>query len=452
MKKISAIIIVSAVLLAFTASLHALTIQEAVSYTITNNPKSQEFESTLQITKTDLDTAESEYLPTLDLVSQIGEEYTEDDNSNFVAKDNLSYYENALTLRWNIFQGFGTKHKVSYQEAQIHSAQMKYLEVSNHVAFETVKTYLNMLRSNDLLKSAEDEVEINEKLHKDVMALFKGGSTIKSEVTKIETSLELSRANLVAAQNNSVDTVFHFEKVFGLFVKKDQLESFEDINQIQIDINGTIADNRKLAYTNNPSILASLSNIKAAKLLRKQEKNNYYPTIDLLAQQNLDQNTYGLEGDKNRARVGVELRWNFYNGGRDDINDLRNFHKVNKEVTVFNDKQREVVEGLELGFSAYENLTNRLVYLNKYNALAEETLRLQQEEYKLGRRTILDILAAQRDYINSNNQIIEANYDLLTAKYRILDAQGSLVKTIIPEVLDVTEIEDIYDNKYKYIN
>ena len=446
------IIIATAVLLTFAVSLKALTLQEAVSYSITNNPKSQEYESTLQITKTDLSTAESEYLPTLDLVSQIGEEYTEDDNSHFIATNNLSYYENALTLRWNIFKGFGTKYKVQFQEAQIHSAQMKYLEVSNDVAFKITKTYLEMLKKNELVVSAQKEVEINEKLYNDIKGLFESGNSIKSEVTKIQTSLELARANLIAANNNAQDAVFQFEKVFGLFVKKDQLETFEDINQIQIDINGTLAENRKLAYTNNPSILASLSNIKAAKLLRKQEKNNYYPSIDLLAQQNLDNDTYGLQGDKNRARVGVELKWNLYNAGRDDINDLRNLHKVNKEVTIFNDKQREVVEGLELGFSAYENLTNRLVYLNKYTELAKETLTLQQEEYKLGRRTILDILAATRDLINSNNQVIEANYDLLIAKYRILDAQGSLVKTIIPEVMDVSEIEDIYDNKYEYVD
>jgi outer membrane protein OmpA-like peptidoglycan-associated protein len=55
----------------------------------------------------------------------------------------------------------------------------------------------------------------------------------------------------------------------------------------------------------------------------------------------------------------------------------------------------------------------------------------------MGRRTLLDLLAAQNDLISAKKQIVNAKYDLLFAKYRILDAMGVMVQEIIGDTDDL---------------
>ena len=75
--------------------------------------------------------------------------------------------------------------------------------------------------------------------------------------------------------------------------------------------------------------------------------------------------------------------------------------------------------------------TKQLDELIKYRDYSEDTLNLYKEEYVIGRRTLLDLLSAQNDFINAKSQIVHATYDCLFAKYRILDSMGLLVAGIM---------------------
>ena len=67
-------------------------------------------------------------------------------------------------------------------------------------------------------------------------------------------------------------------------------------------------------------------------------------------------------------------------------------------------------------------------------------MELYQQEYDLGRRTLLDLLVAQNDYVSARTQVIKAQYDLLFSNYRILDAMGTMVQQVLgSKALDYTK-------------
>ncbi|MDQ1338273.1 MAG: outer membrane protein adhesin transport system [Campylobacterota bacterium] len=82
---------------------------------------------------------------------------------------------------------------------------------------------------------------------------------------------------------------------------------------------------------------------------------------------------------------------------------------------------------------ANEKLGNQLEHLNEYKKFSLQTLTLYSKEYDLGRRSLLDLLSAQNDFIAAKAQIISTEYSMLFARYRILDAMGTLVSTILGE-------------------
>ncbi|MEO1938566.1 MAG: OmpA family protein, partial [Sulfurimonas sp.] len=84
--------------------------------------------------------------------------------------------------------------------------------------------------------------------------------------------------------------------------------------------------------------------------------------------------------------------------------------------------------------------------LRDYKVYAEKTLELYKEEYDLGRRSLLDLLTAQNDVINSRAQIIKAEYDELLAKYRILDAMGLLPLAVVGDTKEYESRVNLYVN------
>jgi adhesin transport system outer membrane protein len=402
----------------------AQTLQQSVEHVLETNPIVMERLANYRETSKDLSIARSEYLPTLDLVSSLGHENTDYVNTPTTS---LNYYENSLTLMWNIFNGFSTNTKVDYQKSRIVAAAYNFIEKADDTAFQITRDYIEVIKQRELLDISKENLRINQEILSKVKDLYTSGATTKSEMRKIQSSLALARSNLVVQENNIIDAQFNFKRYYGDSVEASSLE----IPDFNVYLPKTLEEATSYAIRNNPSMMVENYNIKAAEYLREEQKSAYYPKIDLMAQQNLDNSTYGVEGKRDRFRAGVVLSYNFFRGGADSDTIQKSISSIRREVETKNELQRETTEGLELSWSAYTMLSKQLEELKKYESYSNETVNLYQQEYDLGKRTLLDLLTAQNDLMSAKSQIATAKYNLLFAKYRILDAMGLLVAGVM---------------------
>ena len=421
----------------FSINLQALTLKESVLEALDTNPIVQERLKNFNETQQDLEITKSEWLPSLDYRATFGrneagnlkDETNESSYNHNVIDEGYNHYTQSLKLTQNIFNGFSTTHKIDYQKARILGAAHHYLENANDIAFQMVGAYLDVVRSYQLLQNAKDNVVINEKIYKDVQSLYDQGLTTKSEMTKIYASLSLAKSNLVVRKNNAVDKEFRFKRLFGREV---------DVSTLTLpNLSYALPESKEratmYAIQNNPSILVSNFNIKGAQALYKEKKSNFYPKVDLEIEQVYNdvnrRNNFDMPDD--RLKAYVVLSWNLYKGGAHTADVQKSKSTINKEVELQRDLKRQTIEGLELSWSAYEMLGQQLEELYKYYDYSQETLESYQSEYEMGRRTLLDLLSAQNDLVNSKSQIINAQMDKQFAQYRILDAMGLLVNAVV---------------------
>lgn len=445
--------------LLLSSTLNGLTLKESVVEALNTNPIVQERLKNYRATQQDLNIAESDYYPSLDFSASVGytsagqfKDSQDSDWNHRVIDSEYNNYETSLTLTQNLFEGFSTKHKVNYQEARILAAGYNYVEKSNDIAFRMTTVYINVLRAYDLLGTARENVQINELIFKKVKSLYNAGLTTDSEVKKIESSLSLAKANLIVGLNNTRDAEFNFRRLLG------RMPDSKNLEKVNLDIAMPQSIQRASLYAinHNPSLLVSTYNIKGAESLWKENKKGFYPRIDLELSQNYDdsniRNQFNQPDDRFKARI--VLSYNLFRGGADSAISQKNISKINQEVEIKRDLKRQVIEGLDLSWSAYELIDLQLKELRNYQAFSEKTLELYKEEFDLGRRSLLDLLASQNDVINSRTQIIGAEYDQLLAKYRILDAMGLLTLAVIgdtseymskvnlPTPADISEVLD----------
>jgi len=413
--------------------LSATTLEQGIEQVLSSNPVVIERLNNYRVTVQDLNISKSGYRPKVDLVSSHGRARTDSRVTSFNS-ETYTFYESSLLLTQNLYAGASTKNQVAFQEQRILAAANNYIEKVNDTAFSLVNVYLQVLRNNELLVIAGDNVANHQDIFKKVNVLYENGQTTLSEVEKIQSSLALSQANMVVQENNLMDARFNLRRVLGSSPALDSLvkPTFDAI----LPENLEQAVDRAIA--NNPSILTSNHNIDANKYLFQERRHSYYPQVDLQLSQNMSNNN-GRYGDKfggrvQETRAAVVFSWNLYNGGADKAEVQKQVSKINQEYQIRDDLRRQVVEGIELSWSAYTMLDKQLKRLHQYRDFSQRTLEHYEEEYDFGRRTLLDLLAAQSDFTSAKAEIITGNYNKLFAKYRIHDAMGTMVSSILGNV------------------
>ena len=347
------------------SSLNALTLKQSVSEVINTNPVIKERVSNYRATQQDLKISESEYLPSVDLRSGIG--YKDAGNLNDEIRDvNYDYYENSLKLTQNLFNGFDTTYKVDYQEARVLAAAYHYLEKANDMGFRMVEAYLNVIKNYKLLQNSKDSVEFHQQMYEDIQNLYDAGLNTASSISKVKAGLALAKTNYIVQKNNTRDAEFNFARIFG---KKPTVTDME-LPVLEVQMPPSIQRATMYAIRNNPSLIVSHYNLEGAQALYKKSKSGYYPKIDFEIEQlyndyHTDDN--GFDTPDDRFRVGLQLNWNLYRGGADKATEQKAISKMHQELQIHQDLQRQVIEGLELSWSAYEIIKEQITQLEEYS-------------------------------------------------------------------------------------
>lgn len=412
--------------LSISTALFSQDIKTTISEVLSTNPIVLERLKNYNATKEDITAAKSGYLPKLDLSIGVGKE---DGEKPLNQEFDYSVYQNSLTLTQNLFKGFETTSRVKEQENRTIASAYSYIEKVNDTSFKMVNAYIQVMKNRELLTIQKENVEINTEIFKKVQKLYDAGLTTLSEVNKIESSLSLAKSNYVVQENTLLDVTYNMQRVLGRRLEPENMSK----PTLNIALPANIEEATQFAMQNNPSLLVGKYNIKLAQAVYQEKKSPFYPSIDLEISQAMNKNLSGIEGKYENLRAMAYLKYNLFNGFADEAGLQKSVSSIYQEIETKNRLGREVTEGLNLSWVANEKLTTQLEHLNDYKKFSLQTLTLYSKEYDLGRRSLLDLLSAQNDFIAAKAQIITTEYNTLFAKYRILDAMGTLVSTVLGE-------------------
>lgn len=445
----------SLILLLSTSSLYAYSLKQSISDALDTNPTVQERLKNYNLVREDKTIAVSGFYPKLDLVLGAGYENTNNVATKLKAATSgtdenlgLTPYQSSIKYTQNIFQGFETVHAINSQEARLGAAAFSYIETANDIALQTTKAYLAVVKNIELLSIAKENVSINEEIFNKVQKLYESGLTTLSESNKIESSLSLARSNYIVQENNLLDAQYTFKRLIGRNVSKDKF--------VRPTFDSYTPDNVKeataFAITNNPSILVSNFNVLLAQETYKGAKGKFYPRLDIEISQSLNNNLSGIEGEDSRFRAMAFLSYNLFNGFADSAALQQGVSKIHQENELKNDIRRRIIENIDLSWAGYTKITDQLVHLKNYKKFSLKTLKLYAKEYDLGRRSLLDLLSAQNDFVGAQSQIVNAEYAILDTQYRLLDSMGILVLAIVDDANRIFENVGLDERKPSIAN
>ena len=137
----------------------AETLQEAVKRTIESNPDVRAVAHNRLARDQEVKQARSGFFPTADVEAGAGKDY--------VAKpfdEDLEPWQVRLGLRQNLFAGFSTMNEVDRQKARVQSGAWEVQSTADNTALKTSEVYLEVLKNEAILKLAQENLTLHERI------------------------------------------------------------------------------------------------------------------------------------------------------------------------------------------------------------------------------------------------------------------------------------------------
>ncbi len=412
------------------AASHAFgqTLEQAVENTLKTNPDIKsafnEFVSKQYVNEA----SGGAYLPSVDLDAGIGYEGINPAESGRDSTD-LTRKEATITLTQLIWDGSATLNDMDRTAADAESVRYQLLADAQYTALEVTKVYLDSVKAYEILSLSENNLKVHKKIYEDIKKRVNSGIGSTADLTQVEARLAKAHGNLVAAQNNLFDSQTMFTRLVGqspqglIFPRADQ-------NFIPYTIDEAI----DLAFESHPVIKISVADVDSAKFQYKQSKGTYYPTISVEAAQTWRNDAGGIEGSSDETTAMLRMRYNLFNGGSDVANAESFAYQLNKAKDLRERAYRNVEEGLRLSWSALDLTLQQKEFLADHVDSASETVIAYEKQYRIGKRTLLDLLNTENELFEARKNYLDAKYAEQYAKYRVMNATGQLLNALRVDV------------------
>ena len=315
------------------------------------------------------------------------------------------------------FGGLDASIRSAAEEAR--ASRLDFLEAEGDAAFALRSAFFDVLKSEEILRVADETVRQFEKRLEQVRGFVEVGTRVKYDLTKAQvdsgnaqlarvrarSTIRVARAQLAQALGLAEDAAFPLSKPPP---PSPGTPTFEVVLQE--------------ARTSRPKLAAAAAREAGASAAVDRAVADLYPSISLSL-------NYGWAGSLSpaawSASIGAALRWLLYSGSavpaqiRGAAAALREARAA--RVQADHDLQLEIRQALTLVDDSRERLDIATLTARQ----AEENLTLVQGRFDNGRASSVELTDAQVALATARGDRIQAEYDLHLAFAALRRATGS---------------------------
>lgn len=366
--------------------------------------------------------ARAGFMPSVDLQAGRGYEITELRGSTEATK--LHREETSIVATENIFRGMGTMSELGRTKSLYKAANYNLDQTAQTTALRTAAAYLEVLRHQQLLQAATDNLETHESITAMIERRSETGIGRKADTAQAHARLAQAKSRQLAEQQALDDSVATYMSVVDQ--KPTNLIKPDLPNAELMPENLEVATQTALA--NNPGLLSSKKQVRAARYQQKTTKASYFPEFDIVLQAARNNNIEGFRGTIRDASAMLQMRYNLFRGGSDYARDMEAAARLGEQKALRDSTYRATVETMANNWHLLKTSQQQLEYLKQHQDAAKETATAYRAQFKLGKRTLLDLLNAENEMFSVESAYITEQYQYVMAHYRILATTGDLAR------------------------
>jgi outer membrane protein TolC len=417
----------------------SLTIEQAIATALQNNFDIKLSRNDSLIAAINFSYRNAAFLPQINatgtvLANNNNQKQTYTDNSVKTRKGVRTTNANAaLSANWLLFDGlrmFITREKLE-ELLQLGSYTIQN-QISNTVS-DVIKTYYDIVYQKQLLRSTEEQMAFSSDRLRLAQYKFDVGVGIKPDVLQAQIDLNQQRA----AQINQMAALDQRKQTLNRLMNVPQNLDYKVSDTIPVRTDLTIGDLLNNITNTSPELLLARKNIDVSRLGVREARADLFPNISFTTAYNFARtNNNSVLNPIAQPLLNVNHGFNY--GLTASIPILNNFRvrqsikqaelTVNYQQLVLQNQQSLVTTNVLNAYKTYD-AQKRIVGISDSNVtLARENLFIEQERYRVGNTTFIELRQAEENVANALTTLITARYNLKVAETELLRLKGELVR------------------------
>jgi outer membrane protein len=327
----------------------------------------------------------------------------------------------SVQLTQPLFEGFQNLNAIRQAKSTVQAAREALRTVEQTVLLDAATAYVNVVRDQAIVRLRENDVTVLTEQLKATRDRFQVGEVTRTDVAQAEARRSEALATLAAAQANLKTSRAAYEQIIG-----HPPENLVTPASIRHLLPSSIDEAMTLGDGENPIILAAVYNEESSLYVVQQIMGEMLPEVTLEAQyeKRFDQSRSlkELETTTVTGRVNVP----FYQGGSVSAR-VRQAKETNNQLKKeVEDARLRVHADVIANWGILQSSGPAISSAESAVAANKIALTGVREEEKVGQRTTLDVLDAQRELLNSQIGLVTALRDRVVAEYSLYAAIGRM--------------------------
>jgi len=176
---------------------------------------------------------------------------------------------------------------------------------------------------------------------------------------------------------------------------------------------------RQEALANAPSVKAAEAAATASRAAVQVSRAGYYPTLSLSGSTSLNGSSRNDYTFLQSRSISLGLTWPIFNRFQREQGIVNSLTALDNAEAQAADSRRSVLASLSAAIAALDAARLTITITQTSVLAAEEDLRVQQERYRLGAATIVDVLTSQEALNQAEVDVVIARFDYVRARASI---------------------------------
>ena len=338
-------------------------------------------------------------------------------------------YGKGVFLRMDLYNGGRNWNTIRQARRLAESEEFGQISTESQVVVNVKTRYYGLLRALRLKEVTEEQIRLNEEQLRRSQSMYEIGSVARVDVLQTTAQLGAVRISLRNQENSVLRARAELANAMGI----GSGEVFEIVDPLEsrpLDTTAlmSLRDALRLADLTNPAIQRDEGRIRSAMLGTKMARGSLWPTVSGTIAYNRSgvrfQDVYGTYDKNWRLSFGLNLSLPILNGTQTyaEISRARSQQLIAEETLRLTRMTTSLtIRGALLDL---ETAGEVIVLSNDNIAFSEESLRLAEEQYRVGSGTLLNVFTAQEALARAKYELVGAQYDYLIAQATLDGALG----------------------------
>jgi len=371
-----------------------LGLQDAIQQALQRRPEITRSIATLAGQAANIDAAKAQYYPQI---------------SGGISTADLTTGERGRQLyslsATQVLYDFGKiKSAVNIEQAKLLEEQANVLVSIDDIAYQTANAIVNINRYREIVKIAHQQIQGIARIAE--IANLRAQAGISSQADPVQ-----AQSNVEAAQSN-------------LLVQESQLKQYQQTLRTLL---GYDVLYEEPSFSQIPKMMAAQAAVQVAQYQSQETKRSVYPSIYVKGSLNQalnGKNPNNNEDDGMYSSVMLEANSNFFQGGALRAKQRSAAYAEQAAKAEVQSVYLDVLDQIRLIREQIDNKQKQMEVLALRKNTTARTKELYQEQYKLGTRTVVDLLNSEQAIHSAAQEIETARYDIYAGLIQYIHVTG----------------------------